>query len=122
MIATARNREGSIDPFFLQLLCNHTAKQVQQRQLASNSTDTSLIVDSSYLGGEKGIKALTANFYLDALKRLTPPKLRRRARRLCEEGLLTGEGRRRSLLIEEITERFNPTTTLIGKSFNFKEI
>jgi tetratricopeptide (TPR) repeat protein len=32
--------------------------------------------------------------------------LRRRARRLCEEGLLTGEGRRRSLLIEEITERF----------------
>src|SRR5262245_11929870 len=106
MIAIARNREGSIDPFFLQLLCNHTAKQVQQRQLASNSTDTSLIVDSSYLGGEQGIKALTANFYLDALKQLTLPKLRRRARRLCEEGLLTGEWRRRSLLIEEITERF----------------
>ena len=111
MIATARNREGSIDPFFLQLLCNHTAKQVQQRQLASNSTDTSLIVDSSYLGGEQGIKALTANFYLDALKRLTPPKLRRRARRLCEEGLLTGEGRRRSLLVEEITERFKLDNT-----------
>jgi tetratricopeptide (TPR) repeat protein len=106
MIATARNREGSIDPFFLQLLCNHIEKQVQQRQLAGNPTDASLIVDSSYLGGEQGIKALTANFYLDALKQLTPPKLRRRARRLCEEGLLTGEGRRRSLLVEEITERF----------------
>jgi tetratricopeptide (TPR) repeat protein len=63
-------------------------------------------VDSSYLGGEQGIKALTANFYLDALKRLTPPKLRRRTRRLCEEGLLTREGRRHSLLVEEITERF----------------
>jgi hypothetical protein len=60
-------------------------------------------VDSTYLGSEQGIKALTANFYLDALKQLTPPKLRRRARRLCEEGLLTGEGRRCSLLIEEIT-------------------
>ena len=69
-------------------------------------------MDSSYLGGEQGIKALTANFYLGALNRLTSPKLRRRARRLCEEGLLTGEGRRRSLLIEEIQERFK----LDGKS------
>src|SRR5262249_28088491 len=103
--ATARNRDGSIDPFFLQLLCNHIEKQVQQKQLAGNPTDASLLVDSSYLGGEQGIKALTARFYLDALQRL-PPKLRRRARWLCEEGLLTGEGRRRSLLVEEITERF----------------
>jgi tetratricopeptide (TPR) repeat protein len=111
MIATARNREGSIDPFFLQLLCNHIEKQVQQRQLAGTPTDSSLIVDSSYFGGEQGIKALTANFYLDALKRLTPPKLRRRARRLCEEGLLTGKGRRCSLLVEEITERFKLDST-----------
>ena len=64
MIASARNREGNIDPFFLQILCNHIEKQVRQRQSTGTPTDAQLIVDSSYLGGEQGIKALTANFYL----------------------------------------------------------
>jgi tetratricopeptide (TPR) repeat protein len=106
MIALARNREGNIDPFFLQLLCSHIEKQVRQRQAGGNPAEARLVVDKSYLGGDQGIKALTANFYLEALDRLPQWQLRRRARRLCEEGLLTSEGRRRSLPIEEIRARF----------------
>jgi hypothetical protein len=107
MIAAARNKEGSIDPFFLQILCHQIEKQVRQRQSASNPTAANLIVDSSYLGGEQGIKALTANLYLDALNQITRPKLRRRARRLCEEGLLTAAGRRHGgLPIENIKKDY----------------
>jgi len=107
LIETTRiKKEGSIDPFLLQILCNHIEKQVRQKQVAGNATETKLIVDSSYLSDEQGIKTLMANFYLDALKQLTPPKLRRRARRLCEVGLLTGNGRRHSLVVEEIQKAY----------------
>jgi tetratricopeptide (TPR) repeat protein len=52
------------------------------------------------------MRALTANFYLDSIKRLPQPRLRRRARGMCEEGLLTENGRRRSMLKEDLLKRF----------------
>jgi tetratricopeptide (TPR) repeat protein len=104
MIAAARDEEGgSIEPFVLQLLCSHVEKQMRQLQAV---TSVELQVGSSYLGGGKGIRAITANFYFDALKRLRQPPLRRRARALCEEGLLTDAGRRRSMLQDDLQERF----------------
>jgi hypothetical protein len=126
MIAAARDEEeGSIEPFVLQLLCSHVEKQVRDKQTAANSgrvgprrekqdstssillsRDVRLEVDFSYLGGENGIRAITANFYLDALRRLTHARLRRRARAMCEEGLLTGVGRRRRALHDDLRQRF----------------
>jgi hypothetical protein len=103
MIAATRTKEGSIDPFFLQILCSHVEKQIPRKQ----NPGTSLIqVDPSYLGGEKGIQAITRKFYLDAIRRLPRGKLRRWARRLCEVGLLTGDGRRRSMLKEDLEQQF----------------
>jgi TPR repeat protein len=57
-----------------------------------------------------GIK--TTNFYLDAIKQLPNRKLQRRARAMCEEkeGLLTGDGRRRSILTKELSDRFKVDT------------
>jgi tetratricopeptide (TPR) repeat protein len=101
MIAATRTKEGSIDPFFLQILCSHVEKQIPRKQ----NPGTSLIqVDPSYLGGEKGIQAITRKFYLDAIRRLPRGKFRRRARRLCEEGLLTADGHRRSVLEEDLEQ------------------
>jgi len=107
MITAARDEEErSIEPFFLQILCSHVEKQVRQRQASIKPADPGIEVDRTYLGGEKGIEVLAANFYLDAVNRLPEPGLRDRARQLCEEGLLTNAGRRRNLLKEDIETSF----------------
>jgi hypothetical protein len=126
MIAVARDdEEGSIEPFVLQILCSHVEKQVRDKQTAVNSgrvgpgqekqdptssvvlsRGVRLEVDFSYLGSEKEIRAITINFYLDALKRLPNASLRRRARAVCEEELLTGAGRRLLVLGDNLRERF----------------
>ena len=105
MIATAREDGGAIEPFFLQLLCSHVESQVRKKQ-ASGDSRTVLEVDGSYLGGKEGIKALTRSFYLDALSRIPDARLRHRARRMCEDGLLTADGRRRSALNDDLEQQF----------------
>jgi tetratricopeptide (TPR) repeat protein len=103
IIAAAREEEGGpVEPFVLQLLCSHIEKQVRDRQVAG----VRLEVDLSYFGGEKGIPAITLQFYFDALRQLPGRRFRRRARAMCEEGLLTGEGRRRRMLQEDLRVRF----------------
>jgi hypothetical protein len=100
MVAAART-EDSIDPFFLQILCSHVERQVRQRQAGELSAMV-VKVDSGYLGGEHGIKTVATDFYLDAVNRISDPEVRHRVRELCEEGLLTAAGSRRSLLQEDI--------------------
>jgi hypothetical protein len=126
MIAVAReDEEGNIEPFVLQILCSHAEKHAHDKQTAANSGNvgppqekqgsTSNVVlsrgvlpevDFGYLGVEKEIQVITTNFYLDALKRLPNTRLRRRARAVCEEELLTGAGRRLFVLGDDLRERF----------------
>ena len=105
IITAARSPRGGIDPFVLQLVCGHVERKVLRQQVGRNS-GAAMTVDSTYLGGEEGIRALTANFYLDSIERLSQPKLQSHARSLCEEGLLTQNGRRRSVLKDELLNRF----------------
>jgi hypothetical protein len=106
MIAVARDtEEGSIDPFVLQLLCGHIEKKVHAQPPGRN-VNGALSVDIGYLGGPEGILAIAKNFYLDSIKQLPQASLRRRARALCEEGLLTENGRRRSALGDDLVRTF----------------
>jgi tetratricopeptide (TPR) repeat protein len=105
IVAAARSPCGGIDPFVLQLICGHVERKVL-RQQADRNPSPAVTVDSTYLGGEEGMRALTVNFYLDSIKRLPEAGLQRRARCLCEESLLTENGRRRSMLKDEIISRF----------------
>ncbi|HEY5706558.1 MAG TPA: hypothetical protein VIS96_13400 [Terrimicrobiaceae bacterium] len=105
MIAAARTKEG-IEPFVLQILCSHVEKQRQQRQASELPADSLFEVDSDYLGGEQGIKTVAAGFYIDAVNGISDSQVRERARELCEEGLLTASGGRRSLLKEDIEANF----------------
>jgi tetratricopeptide (TPR) repeat protein len=106
MIAAAPTKEGGIDPFFLQILCSNVEKQVQQRQAGEVASDSLIEVDSGYLASEQGIKTFVTGFYIDAVNRISDPKVRERVRKLCEEGLLTASGNRRSLLKEDIESNF----------------
>jgi Novel STAND NTPase 1 len=107
LMATARTNDGHIDPFVLQIFCGHIEKQVRQRQAEGMPAASPLVVVTSDLHGGKGRKAPPSTFYLEVLDRLPGWTQRRHARRLCEDGLLTGDGRRRSLLQEDLKEDFN---------------
>jgi tetratricopeptide (TPR) repeat protein len=105
IVTAARSPHGGIDPFVLQLVCGHVERKVLRQQGRRNAS-AAIVVDSTYLGGEEGMRALTRSFYLDCIERLPQPRLQSRARYLCEEGLLTENGRRRSVLKDELLNRF----------------
>src|SRR5271166_1062697 len=69
IISAARSPRGGIDPFVLQLVCRDVEKKVLRQQAGPNP-GPAITVDRTYLGGEEGMRALTANFYLDSIKRL----------------------------------------------------
>ena len=103
IIVAATTFEGTIDPFFLQLLCTNVEKQVRESQRANGAA---IEVDTGYLGGEKGVKALTAEFYHDAIRALPDSASQKRARRMCEEELVTLDGRRRSVSLDDLSRNF----------------
>jgi WD40 repeat protein len=105
ILTAARQPRGGIDPFLLQLICQHVERKVLDQQSRHHSSPRTT-VDSTYLGGEEGLRALAANFYLDTIKALPRVNLQRRVRSLCEEGLLTENGRRRAILKDEVANRF----------------
>src|SRR5262249_46034858 len=106
IIAAATTFEGTIDPFFLQLLCSNVEKQVRDKQRANGDA---IEVDTSYFGGDKGVKALTAEFYHNAIRALPDWGLQKRARRMCEEELVTVDGRRRSVPLDDLKHNFKVT-------------
>ena len=113
MITTARDDDGTVEPFFLQILCSHVEWQVGRRQSAGGQ-NAAIDVDGSYLGGKEGVKALTGKFYLGALDRIPDAAMKRHARRMCEEGLLTSGGRRRSALKEDLEQQFGVNAGVLG--------
>ncbi|WP_150050362.1 formylglycine-generating enzyme family protein [Methylomonas rhizoryzae] len=105
LLAHMQDKRGNIEPFELQLLCRHVELQVVARQAESNE---SLEVDlQTYLGGEAGMDKVVNQFYRSAIGRLDSWHTRRKAKRLCETGLLNSEGRRESLSRNQIKHQFN---------------
>jgi hypothetical protein len=95
-------KTGEIEPFQLQVLCRQVEQKVQQAQ-AQGQRD--IRVDRESLGGRRAMEGILQHFYLDAIRRL-PEGQRNRARFLCEEGLLSPEGHRLSLVESHIREMY----------------
>jgi len=100
---------GIIEPFQLQILCQHIEQQVRLEQARGQEH---IRVDQRYLGDTRTMEAILANFYKNAMQKITPRRQRNRARRLCEEGLLNRLGQRLSLEERQILEtyRVSPQT------------
>jgi tetratricopeptide (TPR) repeat protein len=105
MISAAQTKEG-IDPFFLQILCSHVEKLIQQRQAGKIASDDLVEVNGGYLGGAQSITTVAKGFYRNAVNLIPDRAVRERVKRLCEEGLLTPSGNRRSLLKEDVEANF----------------
>lgn len=100
-----------VEPFQLQLICQRIEGIVAQRQ---KGTDTALTVTMRDIGGEAALKATLRGFYKQEILALPRRRQRRAVRRLCEEYLISPEGRRLSLEENEIRRQLKlPSETLI---------
>jgi tetratricopeptide (TPR) repeat protein len=111
-----KRREGNeiivtdeIEPFQLQLLCQHIENKVHIRQ---EQKDTEIVIEEDELGGEEGMKAVLEDFYDRVFDDLSQSE-RQRTRKLCETGLISESGRRLSQEEEEIQRRFDVPKTLL---------
>ena len=66
----------------------------------------------------KAMDAILQNFYLDTIKTLPARRDRRRARRLCEVGLLNAVGRRKSLDEEDVVRDYKVRPPILARLEN----
>ena len=99
-----------VEPFQLQLVCRRIEQIAAARQAASGSDLTITMAD---LGGEAGLTRTLRDFYREAIRTLPDGHMRRASRRLCEEYLISPEGRRLSLEENELRRQLDlPKETL----------
>ena len=96
MLTYLKGRSDVIEPFQLQLLCQH-AEGIAQRKESTQSGPVTLTMDD--FKGSNAFAEVLANFYRDVLSRISSPVERKRAAELCEEGLLGSSGQR--LMLEK---------------------
>lgn len=96
MLTYLKGRSDVIEPFQLQLLCQH-AEGIARKKESTQNEPVTLTMDDFRWGNAFG--AVLENFYRDVLSRIPSPAERKRAAALCEEGLLGSSGQR--LMLEE---------------------
>jgi tetratricopeptide (TPR) repeat protein len=102
MIKFLKGTSGEIEPFQLQLLCRHAEKIAFRK---SGKTGGPVTLELSDFSGSRDFPSVLKNFYRDTLDKL-PPFQRKRAERLCEEGLLNASGHRRMREEGELQKEF----------------
>jgi hypothetical protein len=95
MIAYLKGRSGVIEPFQLQLLCR-SAEKIATRKAGTKKEKVTLTLGDFQQG--RAFASVLDRFYTDTLNKLSKQQ-RRRAARLCEEGLLGAGGHR--LMLEQ---------------------
>jgi len=97
----ATDKAAYVEPFHLQLICQkiEATAERQQRQFQSNP-----IITMNSIGGEAALRHTLKDFYIEALGTFYPKRVRRAVRRLCEDFLISPEGRRLSLNEYEIRQ------------------
>ncbi len=99
-----------VEPFQLQLVCRRIEQIAAARQAASGPDLTITMAD---LGGEAGLTRTLRDFYREAIRSLPDSHHRRASHRLCEEYLISPEGRRLSLEENELRRQLDlPKETL----------
>ncbi len=83
-----------IEPFHLQLICQRMERVMADKQKLGGDQGQFSLKD---LGGEEGLAETLSHFYADAINSLQGYFVRRTARRMCEEYLISPEGRRLSV-------------------------
>ncbi|MCU1348945.1 MAG: hypothetical protein JWO56_1975, partial [Acidobacteria bacterium] len=99
MLAYLKGRSQVIEPFQLQLLCQH-AEGIARRKESTEGGPVTLTMND--FRGSNAFAEVLANFYRGVLSRIPVPGERKRAAALCEDGLLGSSGQRLMLEKKEI--------------------
>lgn len=94
-----RAAASSIEPFQLQLICQHIEEIARLAQVAAGGQETT--VSLAQIGGEKKLRNILKTFYQTQLLAV-PWRQRSGVRRLCSELLINPQGRRLRLEESEI--------------------
>ena len=96
----ARSSGGrQVEPFHLQLICQRIESIAAFKQKQSSGE---IVVNFKDLGGDAGLAETLENFYTDAIRSLPARYLRGAVRVLCEQYLISPEGRRLSVEEREL--------------------
>jgi tetratricopeptide (TPR) repeat protein len=98
-----------IESFQLQLLCSFLEDKIIQKQ-----TKAPDIINSSDLGGDEGMNNVMIHYYEGVLNSLDNDE-RKKARKLCEEYLISHKDRRLSKEVEEIAHDCGVSKNLLQK-------
>jgi photosystem II stability/assembly factor-like uncharacterized protein len=100
-----------VEPFHLQLICQRIEKIVAIKQQASTEE---IIVGSKDVGGETALAQTLGTFYTDAIWSLKR-QYRGAVRQLCEQFLISPEGRRLSLEERELQRQLKLPHTVLSQ-------
>jgi len=99
MIQFLQGRDGIIEPFQLQILCQDIEQKVRQKQ---SDGKNEILVNESYLGDDRSMEMVLQNFYIDSVRNISTKRQHKRIYRMCKEGLLNHQGQRLSLEESEL--------------------
>ena len=109
MLDYLKGRSGNIEPFQLQLLCQHAeqkiVKPLVERKDGPGSASP-IEIAPQQLGDRSAMEAVMQGFYKDSLQQL-PWHERRRAQVLCDTGLLLSTGNRTSLQEDQVRHDYH---------------
>jgi hypothetical protein len=103
---------GYIEPFQLQLICQRIERIAAERQ---QSTGSALTITMRDIGGEAALRRTLQDFYKQEIHALSTRYQRRAVHRLCEEYLISPEGRRLSIDEHEIRRQLKLSGEILGK-------
>jgi photosystem II stability/assembly factor-like uncharacterized protein len=99
-----------VEPFHLQLICQRIERTAASKQKLSSGE---VVIDFKDIGGDAALTETLENFYTDALRSLPAKYLRSAVRVLCEQYLISPEGRRLSVEERELLRQLKlPRETL----------
>jgi tetratricopeptide (TPR) repeat protein len=96
MLTYLKGRSHVIEPFQLQLLCQHAEGIAQRKETAQSEP---VVLTMHDFRGSNAFAVVLENFYRGVLRRIANPVERKRAAELCEDGLLGSSGQR--LMLEK---------------------
>ncbi len=103
---------GEVEPFQLQLLCQHVEHEFRKQQKPG---DLENVLHAELLGGEAGMQQVLEEFYDEQIKQLGSARQQNRVRNLFESGLIDANDRRMSLEQGDIHRRFNVPEPLLAR-------
>ena len=112
--STVSSRAGgrTVEPFHLQLICQRIESIAAVKQQQSTGE---IVITFQDLGGEAALAETLENFYTDAIRALPARYLRGAVRVLCEQYLISPEGRRLSVEERELLRQLKLPRETLGQ-------